>query len=391
LTFPALLAGLLACAILTMWLPGGWAWPLFQAGLFALAGIWTILALLRHRSIRGSPMLIPLAGVLLWGLAQAALGHTIYRWASWTSLLTWTTWSATFFLSLQVSGDRPVRRWFLRAAAIFGVVLSVVSTLQMYTSGGRIFWLFPSDYTEFVLGPFLYRNQYAAFIELLLPVTLAESLRDKRRWLAWCLAAGGMFASLIAAASRAGVLLGTVEITAVLAIAAARRLISRRMVLQTMGAFTAIAVVLTLVVGMDALRKRFDEGDPLEGRREIYAASLHMIYDRPWTGFGLGAWPTAYPRYALFDDGSFVNQAHNDWAQWTVEGGIPFLALLLLFLLPAVPAALDSVWGIGILAMLAHALVDYPFQQRPALGAWCFALLGALAARGRIGNRALLE
>jgi O-antigen ligase len=193
-----------------------------------------------------------------------------------------------------------------------------------------------------------------------------------------------MFASLIASASRAGVLLGSLEIVAALAI-------GRRIALKTTAAVAALVLLFTLVVGVDALRKRLDEADPFAGRREMYLSSLHMIRDRPWTGFGLGAWPTAYPRYALYDDGSFVNQAHNDWAQWTVEGGIPFLALLLLLLLPTVPAAFGSIWGIGIVSMLAHALVDYPFQQRPALGAWCFALFGVLAAGERMRNRALVE
>jgi O-antigen ligase len=384
MTFAALFAALLMYAILTIWVADSWAWASFQAALFVLAGVWTAAALCRNRRIRGSLMLVPLAGVLVWGLGQAALGHTIYRWASWTSLLTWTTWSAAFFLALQVSSDRDVRQWFLRAAAVFGFALSIVATLQLYTSGGRIFWLFPSDYKEFVLGPFVNRNQYAAFIELLLPIALAESLRDRRRRLVWCLAAGVMFASLTASASRAGVLLGSLEIVAALAI-------GRRIALKATAAVAALVLVFTLVIGVEALRKRFDEADPFAGRREMYLSSLHMIRDRPWTGFGLGTWPVAYPRYALYDDGSFVNQAHNDWAQWTVEGGIPFLALLLLLLLPAVPAALASLWGIGIVSMLAHALVDYPFQQRPALGAWCFALLGVLAARERRRDRALVE
>jgi hypothetical protein len=29
--------------------------------------------------------------------------------------------------------------------------------------------------------------------------------------------------------------------------------------------------------------------------------------------------------YARFDVGKTVNHAHNDWAEWAVDGGIPFL------------------------------------------------------------------
>jgi len=72
-----------------------------------------------------------------------------------------------------------------------------------------------------------------------------------------------------------------------------------------------------------------------------------MIRDRPWMGFGFGTWSTAYPGYAIYDNGTFANQAHNDWAQWTVEGGLPFLLLMLSIAAASVGPALRSLWGIG--------------------------------------------
>jgi len=105
-------------------------------------------------------------------------------------------------------------------------------------------------------------------------------------------------------------------------------------------------------------------------------------------GFGLGNWARAYPQYALFDDGTYVNQAHDDWMQWAVEGGLPFLLALLGLAAMAAPAALRSVWGIGMLSLWVHCLVEYPLQQRPGIGAWFFALLGLLAAN-RESDRAI--
>ena len=40
---------------------------------------------------------------------------------------------------------------------------------------------------------------------------------------------------------------------------------------------------------------------------------------------------------------------------------------------------LRSMWGIGVLAVLAHAIFDYPFS-RPAVGAWPILLLAMVAA-----------
>jgi O-antigen ligase len=122
------------------------------------------------------------------------------------------------------------------------------------------------------------------------------------------------------------------------------------------------------------------EPNPYSVRADLLRSSVSMARDRPLTGFGLGAWSSAYPGYARFDDGSFVNQAHNDWAQWAAEGGLPFLALMLGVVALLVRPALHSLWGLGLMAVFVHAGIDYPFEQRPALAAYFFALAGALTA-----------
>jgi O-antigen ligase len=254
----------------------------------------------------------------------------------------------------------------------------------MFTSGGKIFWLFPSGYTDHVLGPFVYRNQYAAFLEMILPIALWEGLRDRRRAFAYFAMAAAMLASVVAAASRAGSLLMCAEVAAVLLVAWLSGTAPARAVALAWVTFGAVAVVLTGIVGWQALRQRLWEPDPFGGRREFLISSLAMLHDRPAMGVGLGNWARAYPQYAVFDDGTYVNQAHNDWLQWAVEGGLPFFAIMLSLVVLAAPAALRSVWAIGLLSVWVHCLVEYPFQQRPAIGAWFFVLLGVLAAgRGR--------
>jgi len=125
----------------------------------------------------------------------------------------------------------------------------------------------------------------------------------------------------------------------------------------------------------------------LEGKQRLglptdHVPQLDQVTDalRPLTGFGLGTWSEVYPGYARFDDGLFANQAHNDWAQWAAEGGVPFLLLMLGVAGGAIRPAFRSLWGLGVFAVFLHCWVDYPMQQRPALAAFFFAMLGILAA-----------
>ena len=373
----AALSILLFAGILTLWVPYRWAVSLFQTGAFALAIAWAVRFALRPCTVKGSLLLIPLSGALLWGMAQLTFGETVYRWETWTALLKWGTNLILFFLALQVFPETGPRRRFLRVVLYFGAALSVVATVQMHSSEGRVFWLFPTGYKDFVLGPFVYRNQFAGFIELVMPLALVGALEDRRRMPACAAIVAVLYASVIASASRAGTFLVSAEIILILILALRRNTTRGSNWALTLGLLVAFVVTCAAVVGSGALWRRFLLPDPYVVRREFLQSSLAMIRDRPWMGFGLGTWSTAYPGYAVYDNGMFANQAHNDWAQWTVEGGLPFLLLMLSIAAASVGPALRSLWGIGVIAVFVHSLVDYPLE-RPELAGFFFVFLGVV-------------
>ncbi len=262
---------------------------------------------------------------------------------------------------------------------VFAFVVAVLATVQSFTAGGKVFWLFPSGYHDYVMGPILSRNHYAAFIEAVLPIALYEALRRQHSSLLYCAMAAAMYASVIASASRAGTVLATAEIVAVIAIVSIRGGANRRRIGGSLLGICALFALFTAVVGWGDFWSRFWAPDPLQIRRQLVLSTLHMIAAHPWFGVGLGAWAAAYPRYALIDVGLFANQAHNDWLQWTAEGGLPFGLMLVTLFLWCLRPAISSVWGLGVIAVFLHALVDYPFS-RPALGAWPILILAMLAA-----------
>lgn len=382
------LAILASYAVLTLWVPERWAWSIAQIAAFAGIGVWATRQWRRASPVVTSVWLVLLAAAPLWGLAQLVFHRTIYRWATWEAILTWTTWLALCFLAMQVLEDARARQWFLQFAAYFGGGLSILATVGLLTARGKIFWLFPSGFNDFVLGPFVNRNQYAAFLEMSLPIALWQALRDRHSLANYAMAAA-MFASVVAAASRAGVVLMGAEAVAVILLMGSRPIKTGALV-RGLAVFLGLIAVFTAIAGWQVLGQRLRDPDPWAVRREILASSVSMLRERPIMGYGLGNWARAYPRFALYDDGTYVNQAHNDWLQWASEGGLPFVIALLILAAGVIPAACRSIWAIGLISVWVHCLVEYPLQQRPGIGLWFFVLMGVLAAQQR-GNHTVAE
>jgi O-antigen ligase len=287
--------------------------------------------------------------------------------------LIWIGHFAVAFVAVQLAGET---RRFRVLFAVFGTVLAVEAMLQCWTAGGWVFWLFDSGYTERVFGPFVYHNKFAQFIELVLPVVLFQSLEDRRRALVWFAAAAVLFGGILASASRSGLMMGLLELGLLLAAAYVCGAVRGKAVVLSGLSLALLAVAGGLLAGWTGMLDRLTGLDPrLDLRLPIWKSTLAMIGERPATGFGLGTFSSVYPAYADMDVGLIVNTAHQDWLQWTAEGGVPMLLAMLGFLGMAASRLLRSIWGAGALIVLLHGLVDYPLHQNPAFASLVIALV----------------
>ena len=382
------LAAILAIGILTLWVPDRWALSVFQVALFALVAVRIV-----QRRLLTLPLAAwMLAGAAAWGVLQVATGWSVDRVTTLDAVLSWLTNLAAFMLAADLYRNADRRERFLRSTLIFATTLAVASIFTFLTSpAGKVFWIFDSGSESRTLGPFLYQNQYATFVEAVLPFGILGVIGDRRRWLLYAIIVATLFGSVVTGGSRAGTILCLAEILLMPTIAFGRGMINGKMLAQVVLGSLAAVAVLTGVVGWEPLWKRLQEPHPYSLRKDLVLSSIAMVRDRPLTGFGLGTWPEAYPGYARFDDGTYVNQAHNDWIQWTAEGGLLFLAAMLAIAAWSVGPAVRSLWGVGILSVWLHALIDYPMQQRPALAAFFFALLGTLEPLARRTTREQLR
>jgi len=370
-------------AILTLWVPGYWPISIFETLIFTLAA----LALLCGRNEWRFPR-YPLFVFLLavaWGGIQVVSGETVYKFDTERSLLRWTTFLAVYLIATYIFEDADTLRWFRAAMVWFGCIVAIEAILQSFVSPGYIFGMFPSGYGENVsiMGPILYHSHYAAFVETILPIAVYGALTDKSKHHAYAVASAALYASVIVSASRGGLIIATTEVMVVLMVFYLRPHSGKRVNRLSFLRLAALAAVFLLVVGWGAISQRLAEANPMAGRREFAISSLHMIAARPWVGFGLGTWSTVYPRYAVIDLGdAFVNQAHSDWLQWGAEGGLPFVIAMASLFVWLIRPAFRSIWGLGVVAVFVHAMVDYPFS-RPALGAWPILVLAMLAVSDR--------
>jgi hypothetical protein len=369
------------------------------------------------RSYSGFLEAVAMLVIAACGALQWITGATVYRYATLDAWTRTTALVAVAILTRGVLGDERLRDCFLRAFAWFATVVSVAAVLAYFTSPGRILWIFPSPYPD-TWGPFLSRNDFAAFLELAFPVALwlglgdgapdaarqlpeldaarhlsesasrsghhaprfpegsrytapprrSRSSRDSSSGTVYLCIAAWLLAAGVASASRAGSTLLAAEALVILA---------RRAPRASAFKFAGAAAVLIGVVGGGTLLGRWREPDAWRYRREIDQSALAMIAARPLGGFGLGTFSRVYPAYAVFDPGALVEHAHNDWLEWAAEGGVPYALAWCVVAVSAAKPAGRSIWGLGVIAVFLHAFVDYPFA-RFGVSAWTMALIGAL-------------
>lgn len=371
---------LLAAGVLTVWIPAVWPAAVFQAGVMAVAMVYCFGHAWTGGGWRFPGWLVALGLIPGWAAVQWGAGWTLDRWATAGKVTEWTATVAAAFVLVQVAGDRRVREGLLTGLLVFSTVLAVQALLQTFTSGGRVFWLFESGYEDNVLGPFVYHNKYAQFVELVFPLALWRALTRRGQGPLWLVAAAILFAGAVAGASRSGFAILLLELPAVLLLAWRREAISGRAAGWASAQAAGLLAIWGFVAGFEMLWLRLTGIDPLADLRwPLMRSTWEMAMAHPWTGAGLGAWPAVYPEFARFDTGLFANQAHCDWLQWAAEGGMVVVLLLGVFLARVLPGLLRSVWGVGFLTVCVHGVIDYPFHQLPAFTTFIFCV-GALAA-----------
>jgi O-antigen ligase len=317
-----------------------------------------------------------------YGLMQTLFSPRALIYDGSSQILFWFTAAVIVMVGSSSASSQRSRRCFLTWFVWFGTAECVLDLLQQASHTDRFFWLILSRMHS-VSGSFGYWNNFSQFVELVFPVSLWLALWS-RPWRSLYLALSAVqLAAVAASGSRAGSVLLVVELLVVLFFA---RREGRRKLAGAAISICLLGFALIWAAGTNQLFTKLKQQDQLAVRRNINRSSWAMFREHPLTGWGLGTYTWVYPRFASYDDGTVVNRAHNDWAQWATEGGVPAVALMAVIVAWSARRVTRSVWSLGVLALAVHALVDYPFARLGTCG-WYFALLGLLGAQSRKERR----
>ncbi len=286
---------------------------------------------------------------------------------------------------IAILAQSQIQRERLVHICVSAAIVSILLGIAQLASGGDRLYPWETTETGSVNGFFANRNHFASFLLITLPfaITLGAATLRRRDRQAWALWFGALFAGLVVVAlaavrSRAGIFLfpPVMVISLWAAWIAAGRGRPGTGLLVMVGA-VGVALTAVAVLALPPILARFDtEGTP-EGRFERWPLVAETAQTYLPLGSGIGSFDPVYRSVEPLNelDGSYFNQAHNEYLETWLEAGWLGAGLIVAFLIWygrrcwsawRAPASrerdLQRAASIGIGVLLLHSIVDYPLR-----------------------------
>src|SRR5277367_1564393 len=291
-----------------------WSQSLLEIGASILLIYWAVIVYRDKQStVQWNPLSWPLLGFIAVGVVQFAFHWTPNPFLTRLELLRLAAYFIVFFLTAQAFRERAdfvKLAWFL---VVLGFSVALLGILQHFTSEGTIYWYRQLFQGGDVFGPYVNRNHFAGFIELVVPVGLSLLVfRGVRRDLFPMVGLLTLIpiGALVLAASRGGIVSFALEVGVLVVLARTRRGLGGPRIIA-MGVVALAAVVLVAWLGAGTAIERLSNtriGDvTLTRRASMFRGAEHIFLDHPIKGAGLGTMISVYPRYETVYDGYVVD------------------------------------------------------------------------------------
>lgn len=330
-----------------------------------------------------------------------------------------SSYAAFYILTVQLLSDSQYLTKTIRVVAWLAIGIAFLAIIQKFTSPRAIYWFRPTPENSGTVGPWIYHNHYAGFMELVFPLVLGlffhyrptiRYQQSTRSQIASLFNAPGsnlhfflgfgvvlVLASVFVALSRGGIIAISVGLVLFLSLMARKRAASGNILPFVLIAASLLAVTW---MGWDPVLAKFNRtlnetGGIQDGRLVIWTDSAKIIRDFLFTGSGLGTFLHVYPQYSTFPSSAIVDHAHNDYIELLTDGGLAGFALAGWFVLSILThgfrllgtrrdpySTLMIIAGLtAIISLLLHSFTDFNMQNG-ANGLYFFFLCGLLVSAG---------
>lgn len=327
-------------------------------------------------------------------------------------LLTTTAYSLMYFLTVQHCTRPDFQKRTISVVVTLGIVIAVEAILQKMTSDGTIYW-FRSTPNGSPVGPWVYSNHFAGYMEMIFPLAIALFLSYRPRVDYECTLREKFLAILTLPGANRHLLLGTGAILMAVSILLS---VSRGGIITLSIAFlffvlfssrvtadprTRWAVILTVLVtllttwfGWEPIVRKFgnlwgENGLDTAGRLPVYQDTLQLVHTFPLVGSGFGSFIDLYPGVRTVTGDALFDHAHNDYLEILADGGIIAFVLCAWFIATVLVHSLRTLVRrhdrsailiasgslTGLLALLFHCLADFQIYNG-ANGLYFFFLCG---------------
>src|SRR5579863_5612866 len=292
-----------------------WSQAILEVCFAALLVIWALRTFAwQQEVITISPLLLPLVVFLLVTLVQLVFHRTASTYDTRMQLQLLIIYIILLILLPQAYHRMNHWRgllWFLMSLGFF---VSVFGILQHLTFNGKLYWFRVMRYGGYPFGPYVNRNHFAGFAEILIPVALVPLVLGKVRRERLFLV--GLFAvvpivALFLSASRGGITSFAVEMLVLMVLLMVRRMHSRYVLAG--GVLVLCAILAFSWIGLHQVLERFSNTQALEvtvGKRaSMRRDTWHIFLDHPYLGTGLGTLQMVFPPYESLYDSKIVNHS----------------------------------------------------------------------------------
>lgn len=283
------------------------------------------------------------------------------------------------------------RNWLCGAIVVCGLLSLILGVLQLSHTGGWDWSLYSQFSRGFLVGFQANRNAEADILLIALlalgvlaTVRLADGRNHTLTWFGFTIGFLALTVGIFMTGSRTGIgiLFPTLLLLLIMIWPALR---NPRQALRWIGGFVAAfglaAILLLQLPSVQKVIVRFY--GTKEARWDLWADTWFAI-GQVWPfGSGIGTIAPMLEAAERLDvvDQSRPVRAHNDWLEWTLEGGVPGLVVLgliiALVLVGAVRALIDAsrsasppsrraqvIFACGLMLIVAlHSIVDYPLRS----------------------------